>query len=401
MKPYDRQTTILVNIFFFSFAQGMSIVLIPFLAAELVENKALIGLIFAIPGALSVLFEVAVAGWSDAVARKPFVLLGAMFGLIAAILAAVRSDVFGLIGFSVLTALAATCFFPPVLAHLSEVSLPALHAQVQGINGFAQGIAAFGGVLAAGALLEVSGFRTAFIVVGVIYLVSVGLGQAMQEAPNGVGGGYSLERLFQTYRTALRLIVYRPQIQMATLVEMIYITIVGVVGNSFFPLYLTAQRGMSASLAGGFVSARNLASTLTSLLFGRVSRRFGHILPMILLLGIAAGATLLLPWSASTAMIAGLSIALGMGVGFIPAAPNIYIAEGTEQHERAIGYASVTLVSRFLQMLLAPLFGLLAQLFGLEAVFVAGAVAAGVVLIGIAWRAPWSAARASLDNPAT
>ena len=77
-----------------------------------------------------------------------------------------------------------------------------------------------------------------------------------------------------------------------------------------------------------------------------------------------------LPVAAGIKILGILSILLGIGVGFIPAAPNIFIAEGTCSDERAVGYAAVTLISRFLQLLLAPLFGFLAQGFGLSNVFV-------------------------------
>jgi MFS family permease len=62
----------------------------------------------------------------------------------------------------------------------------------------------------------------------------------------------------------------------------------------------------------------------------------------------------------------------GAGVGFIPAAPNVYIADGTPRNERAVGYATVTFFSRFSQFLFAPLFGIFAQVFGLSNVFFIG-----------------------------
>lgn len=372
---------ILAIILVFSLAQSMGIVVIPLMATQFIREEVLIGLVFALPGVISVLLEIPVAGWSDHFARKPVVLLATICGLVAAMFAASQTGPWGLVVFTIMNALAGTIFFPPILAYLSEIASAKDHAKIQGINGFVQGIASFFGVILAGVLIERFGFGATFTIMALIYLSNILLVSFVPKAVSKSTARYSFKKILSAYKNAVVLITQNGKIQLATLVEMVYIICIVVVGNSFFPHYLTSQRNISPSITGGLVSIRNLASTSVSLLFGKVSRRFGIMMPVILTLLLASVTLLFLPFAQGVIVLGVLSLILGVGVGLIPSAPNIFIAEGTNEDERAVGYASVTLVSRFLQMILAPIFGLLAQGFGLKSVFFVASLAAGIVII--------------------
>lgn len=378
---FKEHNLILANILVFSLAQSMGIVVIPLMATRFIREEVLIGFVFALPGVISVLFEIPVAGWSDQFARKPVILLATICGLVAAMFAASRTGPWGLVVFTIMNALAGTIFFPPILAYLSEIASAKDHARIQGINGFAQGIASFFGVVIAGILIERFGFGVTFTLIAAIYISNILLVAFVPDATIKPTAHYSFKKILSAYKNAIVLITHNGKIQLATLIEMVYIICIAVVGNSFFLHYLTSQRNISSSITGGLVSIRNLASTSVSLLFGNVSRRFGTIMPVVLTLLLASVTLLFLPFAQGVIVLAILSIILGVGVGLIPSAPNIFIAEGTSVDERAVGYASVTIVSRFLQMILASLFGLLAQGFGLRSVFFVASLTAGIMII--------------------
>ena len=193
---------------------------------------------------------------------------------------------------------------------------------------------------------------------------------------------FSLSEVWQAYKAVIRLLLERTPIQLAALIEAFYSILIVVLGNAFFPLYITSKALGSAAFAGGLLSVRNLSSTGASLFYGQAARRFGTLRPLFAMLAMTSVTFIFLPKTGHNIMWYGVLLIQGLGVGFIPAAPNLLIAEGTNTGERALGYASVTFISRSMQLVFPPVFGLLTDTVGLQAIFpIGGGVTLGLIMI--------------------
>jgi MFS family permease len=384
MNTFKRGTFFtLGTIFIFALSMAMSVILIPLIADSLNFSATVFGMLIAIPGAITLIFEIPLAAWSDRIGRKPILMGGIFSGVVGAVLLAWRIDAIPLILFAFANSFASVLFFPSILAYLSEVSRDGRLAQVQGWNGFIQGLAFSVGAWMAGLLVSRFSFQTALLTAALGFSLSLLLSLFITETSNPLDvKGFELDELKRTYQAVVDLVKQRKPIQLAVKVEVLYSILIVVLGNAFFPLYITTTDLGSAAFAGNLVSVRNLSSTFVSLLYGRAVRTFGTIKPLFPMLFLTALTFLFLPSSDGKVLWYALILLQGMGVGFIPAAPNVLIADGTGKEERALGYASVTVISRFMQIVFPPLFGALADWAGLRTVFWAGGA---LVLAVILW----------------
>jgi MFS family permease len=177
----------------------------------------------------------------------------------------------------------------------------------------------------------------------------------------------------------------RPPLQLSALVSLIFNSVVFVVGNSFLPIYIVRDLGQSAVLAGTLLAARNVAMTVASPLFGLAVARFGLIATML--------------GSNSVAVLGMVGVALvpdpqflyiplalaGFGTGFAAATANTLVTDATARHERALGFATNSLVARGGSIVSPLVFGAILEISGSAAVF----SAAG--LLGIAYIAAMAA----------
>lgn len=386
MKKFPRSIVLIFGtILTFSLSSAMTVILIPFIADSLDFSATLFGLLVAVPGAVTILFEIPLAAWSDRVGRKPILLLGVLVGILGTSLLAWRVDTAFLILFTTMNALSVVLFFPSILAYLSEVASEDEHPHLQGVNGFVQGIAFTAGAWLAGQLITGFSIRVALVALALVYGICFLLTAFAREMPRaGEGKRLDFGEIWQAYKTVFRMVFDRSQIQLAALIEVLASVLVVVLGNAFFPLYITSQALGSAAFAGGLVSVRNLSSTVTSLFFGRTTKRLGMLRPLFSMLTLTALTFFFLPRDGNNVVWIGVLLLQGAGVGFIPAAPNVLIAEGTKTDERATGYASVTFISRTMQLIFPPIFGLLADWLGLQMIFPIGAgIALVLILVGV------------------
>jgi len=383
MSDYRRDLTLtLGTILTFSFASAMTVVLLPIRVNDLQIATSLFGLLIALPAAITLAFEIPLAAFSDRIGRKPIMSLGIGLGIIGSLLLAWRADTTFLFIFSVINSFASVFYFPSALAYLSEASRIDDHANVQGVNGFIQGIAFAAGALMAGKLVSWFSFQTAMMVVVVILIICLLISFIIREVheKSDVPKSSIIKEILRTYQSVIKLITERRTIQLAAQIESVYSILIAVLGNSFFPLFITGSGLNAAGFAGGLLGVRNLSSAGVSLFYGKATKKYGEVVPLFSMLALTAITFLVMPENDNAIFWYALMVIQGIGVGFIPAAPNVLIAEGANKDERALGYAVVAFISRVLQMIFPILFGFLADFTSFRVVFITGGLLALIVI---------------------
>src|SRR6266550_841556 len=307
--------------------QTVVFVLIPLAAAAMELPGVAIGVLVAVLAGLGLASDVLVSFTSYRLWRNPLILTGAGLGVLAGILLAVAEDFPTLFAGAVALGLSLSFAVGPALAYVTEACRPEQAARVQGYNGAVQGLSALAGAFAIGFAIDHLG----------------------------------------TGRSSL------------------LISVVIVVGNSFLPIYIVRDLGQSAVLAGTLLAARNVAMTVASPLFGVAVSRFGLVATMLgtnalAVLGMVGVAL------APDPQLLYIPLALaGFGTGFAAATANTLVTSATGRHERALGFATNSLVGRAGSLMSPLIFGTILEVSGSPAVFSAAAI------LGVAYIAAMAA----------
>ena len=364
--------------------QTVVFVLIPLAAAEMNLPGFAIGALVAVLAGLGLASDVLVAVTSDRLGRKPLILAGAGLGVLAGILIAVASDFPALFAGAVALGLSLSFAVGPALAYVTEACRPEQAAKVQGYNGAVQGLSALAGAFAVGFAIDHLGTGRSSLLISVL-MASVCAAVLLLDETVVRTRPPSPGELVGSYGRAMRLLVTRPPLQLSALVSLIFNSVVFVVGNSFLPIYIVRDLGQSAVFAGTLLAARNVAMTVASPLFGVAVARFGLVGTMlgansVAVLGMIGVAL------APDPQLLFLPLALaGFGTGFAAATANTLVASATGRHERALGFATNSLVSRAGSLMSPLIFGTILEISGSSAVF----SAAGI--LGVAYIAAMAA----------
>ena len=352
--------------------QTMISVLVPLSAASVGASEGRIGLLIAIPSLMGLLAGFPCAALSDRIGRRRLLISGAALTVAAALVLSL-AEVYGwlVLGMAV-AGLSNSVFFLPALAYVSEAVSSEVHVRVQGYNGGLQGLAALIGVLLAGVLIDVIGFSRAFVVAGLLGILTLFAALQTEETVRSSADGSVLKEIISGYRRAGRILFTRPQVQMAVVIGMLHSTVITSVGDAFFPLFATTRLAHSSTIASGLLGVRNLAAAATSMLFGMIATRLGLLRALFVGQALESLGLLLLPWAPNLVVMGGLLAAQGAGLGLCPASANVLVADGTSSDERGLGFACVGVTWRVAVVAVAPLLGLLAERAGLHLVFVAG-----------------------------
>lgn len=383
----NRQLSfVLGSIFCLFAAQTYVFVLIPLAAAEQRLPGIFIGVLVGVSAGIGLVSDVLVAVISDAIGRRGPMIAGAACGVLSGILFALGSDFPTLLTGAVVFGLAMSLAIGPALAYVTEASTPKDHARVQGYNGAVQGMSALAGALLVGFAVDHFGARASAllgsVLMGAALILSYQLGETVQRMP----APRTPRRLAGAYVSAARMLVTRPPLQLASLVSLLYGSVVFVIGNAFVPLYIVRDLGQSAILAGVLLGGRNLAMTLVSPFFGRIVERHGLLATMFGACIVAEVGVVLTAVSGSPAFLFAALVLQGAGIGFTPAISNILVTSATERRERALGFATNSLAARGGSLISPLIFGAILQVADMHAVFVAGGLLGGVYLVAMAGR---------------
>ena len=158
---------LLLFIFLVMLSLNFTAVLIPLAAKASGLSAEYIGLLVGVPAGVGLFTDLPFAAWSDVVGRRRPLLIGPGLGVIAAVMVSVVS---GSLVLGAATFVLGLCFSmsqPSALAFLTEATADEHHANIQGLNGSVQGLAALVGTTGAVLLATSFGPRHSFWVVSV------------------------------------------------------------------------------------------------------------------------------------------------------------------------------------------------------------------------------------------
>lgn len=376
--------------------QTVAFVLIPLIAADLGLSGVLIGVLVATPAGLGFATDILVAAISDRVGRRGPMVVGTLFGIFAGAFLALGSSFATLLGGALAFGISMSLSVGPALAYVTEACLPRNGARVQGYNGAVQGLSALASAVVVGFAVEEYGAPRSAWIISLLMATSLSLFVLLSERLTQNTTRWSGKELARSYTAALRMLIGRPQLQLASLVALVYSSVVFVLGNAFLPIYIVRDLKQSAVLVGVLLATRNIAMTFSSPFFGYTFGRFGVVRAVV---GAASLATLGLLGMAFVTDPRFLFVPMalqGLGVGFTAAASNTLVTAATGRRERALGFAATSLVFRGGSIVSPLLFGAILETWGIQPVFVAGGVLAIAYLSAMIARA-----RAGHDGEST
>ena len=373
---------VIVAIFATLAAQIMVLILVPLAAVDLGLSPTTAVALIAVWGLLGIFIDIPISALSDARGRRPPVVAGGLAMAAGVVALAMASDLALLLVGMALFGLGQSLTFGPLLAFLTEIAEPARHANIQGVNGAIQGVATVIGALLA-AVFAGAGLAIAFIPVFVLALVTSAAVIAVPERLGHSVRGFDRRQLFGSYRLAFKMGVSRPGVTLSSLMSVLFSIVFLVAVASILPLVLVEIEGYAIVLAAALVAFRNLAASVMSLAFARVSGRFGVTRSLVNLSWLAViGTALLAVTTASPVLILIPLVMQAAGLAFGPAAANVLVTQATSVDERAVGMAAGTVAGRLavlvVPIMLAPL--VVPSMAG-SAFLAAAAMAAGVVLL--------------------
>lgn len=369
----------LVGVFCVFASQTVALVVIPLEASDLGLSGLAIGGVLAILFALGLGTDVIVAVMSDHLGRRPPMVLGALLGIGAGVFLGLGGGVPLVLG-SVMFAFSMSLSFGPLLAYITEAALERHAARIQGYNGAIQGLSALAAALAVGVAIDRFGVQRGGLLLTILMAIAlvtfVAVGETVARRPRPVAAV-----LVRSYATAFALLRSQPRLQMATLVALVF-TSVSVASSSFLPLYVVKDLGQPGVFAGTLLALRNGLMTAASPLFGAAVDRFGFVGAMFAANFVAVAGMLAVSLVTVPDLLVVPLAMTGIGAAFTAPTANLLVSGATTSAERALGFASSSMVPR-LGGLISPLvFGAILEQLGTRAVF-AGAGMLGAVYLAL------------------
>lgn len=358
----------------------MLMILVPFLAIAINLTPTVLGFTYILPTFVTFFTTIPLAILSNTIGRRPLIINGGWITLFSAIVFSFTKGAVLLSTAITLVSFAGSFFWGQALALVSEQGSPDEHAQNQGYNGLLQGASALLSVLIAGYLVELIDFSGSYLVAGFFAFLGLLFSIKIQERFTPTHQGFSFFEIVSSYRKAFFLL-RKAKIQLSTIFSTIGVIISFAVGNTFFPMYTTLVNGSTSTLIGIYIGSRNFLSMLVSLTFGYFAKRMGKFWPLFVSLGLAIVVVPFIPLLKNPVFLIALFCLQGIGMGFIPAGPNLLVAEGTSIENRTMGFALQSLLFRVSALAIPALLGLVVKFVGLEYVFVFGSVMSGLLLL--------------------
>lgn len=227
------------------------------------------------------------------------------------------------------------------------------------------------GPIAGGLLADTVGYARSFLVASGLGLLPAVVGTQVRDLPRNPEPAASEGASVKHEREALRRILRTGGVRLAVVTSFAILFTMGV-RQSFYPIFVEGL-GYSAGLVGGMLSLRALASMSVRPFMPRIVRlmrgRFPTIFASMLL---AALAILITPWTRDVASLALASVAAGVGLGLVQPLSMLAVAETVDQAERGLALGVRLTGNRLAQVTSPVLYGVVAEVVGIEAAFVAG-----------------------------
>jgi MFS family permease len=391
--------------------------LAPLLGAALGAPPAVIGVVVSAAFAFPLLLAIPVGGLIDRVGAKPVLLGGAGLLTLAPLLVVAGPTLPGLLVVQVLAGLGQLLGVVAAQSLVASFGVGRDRERHFGWYGAFVSTGQMAGPIAAGVLLDLAGFRVAYLVAAVAAVAAFGFFVAIatparrattvaeerddraertgQDAVRPERSEHDAEGPAEppsAERPARRSLLASPRLlagllRLPTVQVSLWASgtamIVLTVHNSFVPAFL-GERAVAATLIGAIVSARSLASVLVRPFMPRVVAALGgRLRTFLVMLGAAALGVAAIAFGPLLPLLLASSLVLGVAVGVAQPLTMVAMVDEVDPASHGTAFGLRITANRLAQFTSPLLLGLVAQLLGYPAMFAvaAAAIAATATLL--------------------
>lgn len=372
--------SICLVVFLADVMSGFVVPTIPLYATGLGASVALVGALSAVVSLISIFTALPIGLWSDRQGRKRVIASGMLLFALSSALYALAPNAYWLFPLRMLAGMAAVAVFSISAAYVGDVVRPGERGLIIGVYTTAMGFGFAVGPMVSGLLVARYGYRISYLVAAGVALVGWWvawrfLQSSSRPAPvearadQSVGVWHNVRLLFQN-----------PPLLAACLGNFCNNLLFSTT-FSFLPLYAAAL-GMNTVAIGSLFATRALASTAARIPTGILSTMLKSRYLMLAALAVAVLVMTLVALSQTPAMLAGVMLLEGLTYGVFLTAAQAFLTESAHEETRGAAVGLYGTAGSMGGTVGPLLLGLLAEMQGLAAVFVATAL-----LLTLGWLA--------------
>jgi len=357
--------------------------LAPLFGVALGASPAAIGVVISAAFLFPLFLAVPVGTVVDAVGPKPMLLLGTALLAIAPVWIAIAPSFPSLLVAQVLAGLGQLIAVVAAQSMVARLGDGADRESNFGLYGAFVSVGQLLGPVTAGVLVDLAGFRTAYVVAAVVAAAGTGA-FAMLSAPAGGPAGRSRRPVRVGPRKLLSL-TRLPTVQVSLWVSGT-VMIVLVTHGSFLPAFLDGL-AVPASVIGIVISARSLASVaIRPFMAAVIARLGGRMRTFLAMLTVSAVGLAMIVAAPSLVVLLASSALLGLAVGVAQPLTMVGVVEQIEVHEHGMAFGARITANRLVQFVAPLILGLVAQVAGYVAMFLVAALAVGATVASLTVR---------------
>jgi MFS family permease len=389
----SRSVYVSLGLGVFSAMLGMGIVapLLPVYAQEYGATEVSIGLLFASFSLSRTVVLPAIGRMSDRWGRKVFIVPGLLLFALTSVGYMVAGSVEHLIAARMVQGVAAAMVLPVALAYIGENSSPGKEGTTMGVFNmfFFFGLGA--GPVVGGFFKDLWGIHSSFLIMGLCSLAGFALAALLLPESEGY-----------TRRTATPLLPARALLADTRILSIYVFRLCYSIGIgmiwTFLPVYGDNFLRLSGSQIGILVSLNILIASVLQSPCGKLADRTNRLVLVCIGGGMAAVAHILIPMTGSFGQLFCVNVLWGVAGGVsMPAVSALAVEEGKRVGEMG-RLMSMFMMFHSIGMIIGPLLaGILAQVFTISFIFIAGAIIGVAGVIGfVHWRRNQHSARPPL-----
>lgn len=348
-------------------------------ATNLGASLALVGTLTGMSGIASIFASVPMGILSDRLGRKRVICVGMLFFALSSFLYTVIPDPLWLIPVRILASFGLLGVFMVGVAYVGDVADGPDRGLALGLYSTGMALGFTIGPFVGGMIIERFGYNVTYQLAALISLIGFVIAQSWIQDDSAHAAPRAEPQAATSFGSRLRLMLQDPKMGAACLAylgnNVAFTTIF-----SFLPIY-AASLTIGEAAIGSMFAMRGIASTLARIPTGMLTARIPSRVLMIAGLSLAALGLVLLTGSTSATTLTLILIADGIAYGLFLTAGQSHITELSSAADRGSAVGIYTMAGSIGGALGPIAMGVVAELFGLPAVFWISAIIALVTAL--------------------
>lgn len=391
---YNRNIAlVLACCLIFGFVLGQSQLLVPLYALSISNSPSVLALVVAVFPLTGALLSLASGVLSDYFGRR-LSIVGGFACIVAACLVFHLTDgYYWLIIGQIFLGLGDVIFYIAAFAFLSELAIPGKQYALQGTGSGALQLGMILGPFVGGYVALYAGFRTAFLIAGVLAVLGFIIALAIQQkSERRVHGSSLFTALIEYHKAAWELLCKNTTVLWANMVHAFGTLTWPTMRGSFYLAFLATQ-GFSTSDAGLLISAQVLVGVLTQLGLGYLGKRAPMANIAVAAVAFSAITVGITPLLGSTPMIAVVGCISGVSAIYLPVLIG-FVAENTDRTVYSTSIALINMTWAVVSPIGLFVFAVIVDRSSLSVAFLASGILS-LLGVGLLW---WFARRRNLGQ---